>query len=826
MDFKKMTGLGKDKGVDGATENTKSMAYPTQSGEEGLNNNSEDSGFYSQEVRNRLDINEFLDDSGVLPEDRIAEMNEIIASSALDQTQDMHLPTEGDVVGKKKRGSFLGNKGTDLNKPTLGSEINMLNNDKSLDARSRASVTDSQSDRTLNAQLRSLPVIGKMSEGSQYKFSAILAVVSAAVAAGGVYTYLDGASEHQEGQKTVLEARATLQKLENRFSAATVGKQSSFGSLKEYSDQTVVLYKQLKENQSKFSSDSQKKFETINQDLGDRYDTVLEMSNRILSMEEILSNSAVRSDQISQRIAALNRKIHTFAVRYERSGATINELKNIYEIEQSLQKLNTSTNILLLSEFIDMELPATLAEEREAISKKLQMILNGNGSTIKALPEDEQLKKQFTGFSADWLELSKTIDSLTESAIDILKARSFGPELLSLSAAIDSDLVKFLDVYSTDAYAEESRGQFLIGLGLLMLILSLLLAVWIYIIAKDNKSTLERSENKKNQDSILRLLNEMSPLQDGDLTTKTTVSDEITGAIADSINATVESLSSLVRQIKDTSLVMRERTKDVNSISMSMLEDNQAQSQSIKNAAVSIKEVAAAIRDISNKTKSSASAASESLEASETGAQQVFKSIQSISSVNTTMDETDKLMGKVQSSSKQISEIVDVLSDITENTSMLALNATVQAAKAGDAGKGFKIVADAIQELANSAADATRRVGALIAAVQTDIQAVGDSLGKAKVEVSVGVSLSESAGESLKRIQEISNKLSSIVTEVSQDAVSHAKNSDEISDNMENLIISTEKTKLSTEETAKSIAEIAGISKELGESVQSFRVEG
>lgn len=824
MDLKKMKGLRKGEGVDGVTEDTKSIAYPTQSGED-LVNNSEDSGFYSKAVSERLDINEFLDDSGVLPEDRIAEMNEIIASSALDQTQD-HLPTEGDAIGKKRRGSFLGNKGTDLNKPTLGSEINMLNNEKSLDARSRASVTDSQGDKTLNAQLKSVPVIGKMSTSAQYKISAFLTVVSAAVAGAGIFTYLEGANDHQEGQKTVLETRATLQKLENRFSAATVGKQASFGALKEYSEQTVNLYKQLKENQLKFGADSQSKFNAVNEELNDRYETVIEMSNRILAMEEILSNSAARSDQISQRIGALNRKIRTFAVRYERSGAGVNELKNIYEIEQSLQKLNTSTNILLLSEFIDMELPSVLAEEREAISKKLQIILNGNGSTIKALVEDEQLKKQFTSFSADWLELSKTVDSLTENAIDILKARSFGPELLSLSAAMDQSLVKILDVYSSDSYSKEKNGQLLITLGLIMLILSLLLAVWIYIIEKDNKSILESAENKRNNDSILRLLNEMSPLQDGDLTAKTTVTDEITGAIADSINATVESLSSLVRQIKDTSLVMRERTKEVNTISISMLEDNQAQSQSIKGAATSIKEVASAIRDISNKTKTSANAALESREASEVGAQQVFKSIQSINSVNMTMDETDKLMGKVQNSSKQISEIVDVLSDITENTSMLALNATVQAAKAGEAGKGFKIVADAIQELANSAADATRRVGALIAAVQTDIQAVGESLGKAKGEVANGVALSESAGESLKKIQEISNKLSAIVTEVSQDAVSYAKNSDEISDNMETLITSTEKTKISTEETAKSIAEIAGISKELGESVQSFRVEG
>ena len=194
-------------------------------------------------------------------------------------------------------------------------------------------------------------------------------------------------------------------------------------------------------------------------------------------------------------------------------------------------------------------------------------------------------------------------------------------------------------------------------------------------------------------------------------------------------------------------------------------------------------------------------------------------------SIDGTMTETDRLMGKVQDSSKQISEIVELLSDITEGTSILALNATVQAAKAGDAGKGFKIVADSIQELADNAADATRRVGALIAAVQTDIQAVGESVGRAREEVKNGVNLSLSAGESLNRITEVSNKLSEIVREISQEAIGYAKNSDEVSKDMEFLIESTNLTKDSTQKTAKSISEIASISNELGESVQSFKVE-
>ena len=143
---------------------------------------------------------------------------------------------------------------------------------------------------------------------------------------------------------------------------------------------------------------------------------------------------------------------------------------------------------------------------------------------------------------------------------------------------------------------------------------------------------------------------------------------------------------------------------------------------------------------------------------------------------NEKMEETDRLMVKVLDSSKQITEIVELLSDITEETNILALNATVQAAKAGEAGKGFKIVADSIQKLADDASDATRRVGALIAAVQTDIQAVGDSVDKSKEEVNNGVKLSESAGDSLNKIREISNKLSNIVSTVSDEANNYAGN--------------------------------------------------
>jgi twitching motility protein PilJ len=312
--------------------------------------------------------------------------------------------------------------------------------------------------------------------------------------------------------------------------------------------------------------------------------------------------------------------------------------------------------------------------------------------------------------------------------------------------------------------------------------------------------------------------------QTGKLKKKTTVEEGITLDIADSINATIDSLVVVVTKIKNSSLVMKQKTNEINLVSTKLLDATEKQSDSIVEANESINNIAKAIHQISEKTKESLITAQHSAEASNLGARQVKESIESMNAISKNMEETVVLMKKVSDSSKQISEVLSLLSDITEETNILALNATVQAAKAGEAGKGFKVVADSIQELADNAAEATRRVGALIATVQTDIHSVGSSIERTNREVERGVELSENAGQSLNEITDISNKLADIVKSISRDANTNAEAARQISNNMSTILKVTEETKDSTKKTTNSITEIDKMSSELSESVKTFIV--
>ena len=639
------------------------------------------------------------------------------------------------------------------------------------------------------------------------------------------FRYTTGSNEQSNAEQIALQTKTNLQKFDNSFSSATIGKSLAYDRMLEDYKRVKEDFAKIKESSKGFSISEENKITPIEKEMEASLKLIDKNVEKVKGQSDFLKNTSNRVNQISDEANGITDQVDRLAMVYLQLGATQNELSNIYFMRGLLQTINSNASNLLLSDSSNTETSINLAKARQTFKKSLSELYYGDESkNINPISFGTPFNT-YSKLATKWIQFADKVDSVSKGSIGLLNVRALAPETTKLVNSLDKNINDALQVYGTEGFSQINNSKKLLILGGVLLLISIVLLFIIYNYERDNKALLEKIESNKNQSSILRLLNEMIPLQDGDLTAHATVSDEITGAIADSINATVDSLGSLVRKIKDNSLTMREKTNEVNLISISMLKSNEEQSGSIQGAATSIKQIATAIRDISDKTKRGVLQAATSVKASQEGAQQVFSSVESMQSIDVTMIETDKLMGKVQESSRQISEIVELLSDITEGTSILALNATVQAAKAGDAGKGFKIVADKIQELADNAADATRRVGVLIATVQTDIQAVGESVGKAKIEVKNGVSLSQSAGESLSKITEVSNRLSEMVAEISQEAIGYAKSSDEVSKNMESLMVSTQATKISTQKTASSISEIAGMSNELGKSVQSFKVE-
>lgn len=723
---------------------------------------------------------------------------------------------------KKKQNKTINTQESDFERKSI-SDTSIDIDEKKVSRKTNTSSALSESAYELKQ--KKLPIIGSLSTSTQYKIASSILLLSILGVVSGLTLNRQNANQEVEAARLATELTGKYKEFGFSFGGAVIGRSGDLQKSLDSWEQIQKDFASLKQLNQNFSPSGRQQIGEIEARLQTEKDKISKNLTTLKAQEDLLRNTTQRVELIQNDVSKLNDQIDRLAVVYVQIGASRNELANIYFVKGALQVISNNISNLLLAQTVSQDSIVALNKARQDVRAALYDLYYGAPEKgISALSYDAPIGT-YKKFAESWVKFADVVDLTSRRANDIIAVRELGPVMETQLQKVDAEMNSILNFYNNNSFLTSTLGFGLIIASIVLLLISIVLALLIYNYERENRVLLEKLENSKNQSSILRLLNEMMPLQDGDLTHKTTVTEEITGAIADSINATVDSLSSLVKKIKDTSFSMREKTNQVNTISINLLKDSEKQSKSISEAGQSVLEISNAIKDISNKTLKTSQTARESAEMSSKGAQQVFASIESMQVINHNMTETVHLMKKVGESSKQISEIVNLLSDITEETNILALNATVQAAKAGDSGKGFKIVADSIQELANKASDATRRVGALISAVQTDIQSVSQSVEKTTHEVEKGVNLSENAGQVLSVIKTVSEELSSVVEKISEDALKHAAASEQISNNVQQILVVTKRTKDSTEKTANSISEIAEISNELGESVQTFKVE-
>ena len=266
-------------------------------------------------------------------------------------------------------------------------------------------------------------------------------------------------------------------------------------------------------------------------------------------------------------------------------------------------------------------------------------------------------------------------------------------------------------------------------------------------------------ENKRNQEAILRLLNEMGNLADGDLTVQASVTEDVTGAIADSINFTIEELRTLVKGINSATDQVTKATQDAQAISHRLYEASQRQNREIQQASGSVLQMAQSIGEVSQSAVQSARVAQQSLAAAEKGAQSVQNQIAGMHEIRAQIQDTSKRIKRLGESSLEIGDIVELIADITEQTNILALNAAIQAASAGEAGRGFTVVAEEVQRLAERSGEATKQIDAIVKTIQADTQDAVAAMEKSTVGVVEGTKLSDAGGGALDEIRRVSREL-------------------------------------------------------------------
>lgn len=354
----------------------------------------------------------------------------------------------------------------------------------------------------------------------------------------------------------------------------------------------------------------------------------------------------------------------------------------------------------------------------------------------------------------------------------------------------------------------------------------LLIMVLGYLLIRDARKREEQAleNNRRNQRAILRLLDEMANLADGDLTVHATVTEEITGAIADSVNFTIDALRTLVTTINSTAAEVSSSADKTQKTANTLADASSKQAREIASASAAVTDMAESMESVTREAAESAEVALKSVEIAQKGADVVRKTIGSMESIREQIQETSKRIKRLGESSQEIGDIVGLITEIADQTNILALNAAIQASTAGDAGRGFAVVADEVQRLAERAGNATKQIEGLVNTIQADTNEAVKSMEMSTSGVVSGAAMAEDAGEALKEIEDVSTELSKLIQGISDSARKQSEVANNVSLSMNVIQEITLQTSEGTEETSTSLNALNELSGELSRSVSGFKL--
>ena len=491
----------------------------------------------------------------------------------------------------------------------------------------------------------------------------------------------------------------------------------------------------------------------------------------------------------------------------------------VQELQQRSSRLATETAGLALSE--DAGLAAETIAADVAFLREVANAVNGEASSldVRALNAAgrEAVGAPLTAYVAE-LELQS--EALSASAMQMAGLRDQLAGLESASASLMNSAVaggqNALPALLTLPWLPIG----LMGLGVIL--------VMVLIALNSRSSTFERTakeqaeQNERNQQAILRLLDEMGSLADGDLTVEATVTEDITGTIADSFNYAIEELRKLVTTVNETAIMVDSAAKQTESTASHMARAADNQTKEINAATESIVSMAGSIEEVSGNAERSSDVARHSVEVAHKGGEAVRRTIDGMNTIRETIQETSKRIKRLGESSQEIGNIVELINDIAEQTNILALNASIQASMAGEAGRGFAVVADEVQRLAERSTNATKQIEVLVSTIQADTKEAVVSMERSTTDVVGGALLAENAGAALDEIEQVSNQIANLVQNISVYARQQARSAADVTRRTTRLGEISTQTGKATTATAAAISKLSEFASQLRMSVAGF----
>jgi len=487
------------------------------------------------------------------------------------------------------------------------------------------------------------------------------------------------------------------------------------------------------------------------------------------------------------------------------------------------QRIAKNANALASSDEIDPEVAFLLGKDAGTFREVLNGLLKGSEALRLPGVRNDDARSTFGELSKRFTAYDGGVAAMLQNMNRLVAAKQAARGINAESEALLNDATKLAEQYEGGGRTHTFTMWASIIFGVLGVFFSVLFAK-AFLDDVRVRAYESEQENKRNQEAILRLLNEMGNLADGDLTVQASVTEDVTGAIADSINFTIEELRTLVKGINSATDQVAKATQDAQAISTRLYEASQRQNREIQQASASVLSMAQSINEVSQTATQSARVAQQSLAAAEKGGQAVQNQIAGMNEIRTQIQDTSKRIKRLGESSLEIGEIVELISDITEQTNVLALNAAIQAASAGEAGRGFTVVAEEVQRLAERSAEATKQIEAIVKTIQADTQDAVAAMEKSTVGVVEGTKLSDAAGQALEEIRSVSRDLASLIGGISDQTQKQSSSVTDVTRGMQGILRITEETTEGTKQTNVSIAQLTKLAAELRSSVAGFKV--
>ena len=470
-----------------------------------------------------------------------------------------------------------------------------------------------------------------------------------------------------------------------------------------------------------------------------------------------------------------------------------------------------------------------LAESSDYLGQVIQGLQGGNSSLAlpKVAPGPDS-EKHLKALDTDYTDLKSAVRRAVNAASALPGAQAAARDVTADARAIAVAAKAASEPVEAGSKLPPWVPTALLAAALVVLIVGVISSLRVRKTVETQRQTVDtqRKENDRNQQAILRLLDELSSLADGDLTVQATVTEDITGAIADSINYAVDALRGLVTTINQSAIQLDSATRQTQALSQHLAKASGAQSKQISSATESAGSMASSVEEVSGNAERAADVARHSVEVAHKGGDAVRRTIDGMNTIRETIQETSKRIKRLGESSQEIGNIVELINDIAEQTNILALNASIQASMAGDAGRGFAVVADEVQRLAERAANATKQIEVLVRTIQTDTNEAVVSMERSTTDVVGGALLAENAGAALEEIEQVSNQIASLVQNISGSARQQTSGAQNIARNMQVLKEISVQTAESTNATSAAIAKLAELSAGLRKAAAGFRLPG